>query len=56
MIASLSVITVLVGTAFAWMAAGRPQHRQVMEIIGGVLLIAGFALLGYSLECMFCRP
>lgn len=50
MIGAVSVISVLIGMAFAWIARGRPRHQQVMEIIGGGLLIAGFASLGYSLE------
>jgi hypothetical protein len=53
MIGALSVISIVVGTACAWMAAGHPRHQQVMETCGGGLLIAGFALLGYSLECIF---
>jgi hypothetical protein len=56
MIAILSVTSVLIGTAFAWMAARRPAHRKVMETFGGLLLIAGFALLGYSLDCIVGRP
>jgi uncharacterized membrane protein len=56
MIGALSVISVLVGTAFAYMAGRHPRHQQVMETFGGVLLIAGFALLGYSLEYIFTHP
>jgi hypothetical protein len=56
MIAALSVIGVLVGTASAYMAGRLRRHQQVMEIFGGVLLIAGFALLGYSLESIFGPP
>jgi len=56
MIGELSVICIVVGTAFAWMAGRYPLRREAMETFGGVLLIAGFALLGYSLEFMFCRP
>jgi hypothetical protein len=55
-IGALSVISVVVGTAAAWMAGRHPRHRDIMETFGGVLLIAGFALLGYSLECIFGRP
>lgn len=50
MIGALSVIGVVVGTAFAYMAGRHPRHQQIMETFGGALLIAGFALLGYSLE------
>ena len=56
MIAAASVVSVVVGTGVAWMAARHPRHRDVMETGGGLLLIAGFALLGYSLECAFGRP
>ena len=56
MIGALSIISILLGAAFAWMAHGHPRRQPAMESIGGILLIAGFALLGYSLECMFCRP
>jgi hypothetical protein len=55
-IGALSVIGVAVGAAFACMAGRHPQHRQVMETIGGVLVIAGFALLGYALECVLGPP
>jgi hypothetical protein len=38
------------------MAARHPRYQQVMETVGGVLLIAGFALLGYALERLFADP
>ncbi|HEY7301079.1 MAG TPA: hypothetical protein VH684_24590 [Xanthobacteraceae bacterium] len=56
MIGALSGIGVLVGTAFAWMASRRSRHQRIMKTFGGVLLIAGFALLGYSLEICFGPP
>ena len=56
MIGALSVISVMVGMAFAYMAGRRGRHQQVMETLGGILLIAGFALLGYSLEGIFGPP
>jgi 1,4-dihydroxy-2-naphthoate octaprenyltransferase len=56
MIGAFSVIPVIVGTALAWMATRHPQHQEILQTLGGILLIAGFALLGYSLECVFCRP
>ena len=55
-IAALSVISVTVGTVFAWMAGRHARYQQAMEAFGGILLIAGFALLGYSLEAIFCPP
>jgi hypothetical protein len=50
MVGALSVVSVMVGTACAYMAGRHPRHRKNMETFGGALLIAGFALLGYSLE------
>jgi threonine/homoserine/homoserine lactone efflux protein len=56
MIAAFSVISVTVGTVFAWMAGRHARYQQAMEAFGGILLIAGFALLGYGLECVFGPP
>lgn len=56
MIGALSIICVVIGMAFAYMAGRHRRHQRVMETFGGVLLIAGFALLGYSLECIFGPP
>jgi hypothetical protein len=57
-IAALSVVTVTVGTAFAWIAGRHGRYQQAMEAFGGILLITGFALLGYELESVFglCLP
>ena len=55
MIAAVSVVSVVVGSGIAWIAARHPRHRDVMETCAGLLLIAGFALLGYCLECVFGR-
>jgi cytochrome c biogenesis protein CcdA len=51
-----STAFVVAGATVAWIVARHPRHREVIEMIGGSLLIAGFALLGYSLECVFGRP
>lgn len=56
MIGALSVTSVAVGTAIAWMAGRYPRHQHVMQAFGGVLLIAGFALVGYLLESIFGPP
>ena len=56
MIAILSATSVVIGTALAWMAARRPAHQKVMQTFGGLFLIAGFALLGYALDCIVSRP
>lgn len=56
MIAALSVASVLAGTAFACIAARHPAHQSLLQTLGGILLIGGFALLGCSLECTICKP
>ena len=56
MIGELSIVSVVVGTAFTLGARRYTRYREAMETVGGVLLIAGFALLGYSLERMFWLP
>jgi hypothetical protein len=38
------------------MANGCPRHRKVMEAVGGILLIAGLALLGGAFGCVAGRP
>jgi hypothetical protein len=53
MIGTLSIISVVAGTACAYMAGRRPQNEKVMQAFGGFLLIAGFALLGFSLQSIF---
>jgi hypothetical protein len=50
MVGALSIVSVVAGTACAYMAGQYPRHREDMEMFGGALLISGFALLGYSLE------
>jgi hypothetical protein len=52
---ALGVVGVAVGAAFAYAASRNRRHQQVMETFGGILLIAGFALLGYSSECVLSR-
>jgi hypothetical protein len=54
--AALSVASVLAGTAFACIAARHPAHQSLLQTLGGILLIGGFALLGCSLECTICKP
>jgi hypothetical protein len=55
-IGALGVISVVGGTAIAWIAARYPAYKQIMEAFGGFLLITGFALLGYLLEETFGPP
>ena len=47
---TISAVSVLVGATVAYVAGRHPRYRRVMETMAGLLLIAGFALLGYSLE------
>ena len=56
MIALFSTVSVVLGAAIAYMANSYPQHRQVMEIVAGILLIGGFGMLGYGLECALGHP
>src|ERR1700743_3355063 len=50
MICLLGIFGVVLGVIVASMADRQPQREARMEMLGGLLLIAGFALLGYSLD------
>jgi hypothetical protein len=56
MIAVFSTISMVLGAAIAHMANRHPQHREIIETVAGILLVGGFALLGYGLECVFGHP
>jgi hypothetical protein len=56
MITGLSAVSLLLGTAIAYMAGHFPQRRVVMESVGGFLLIGGLGMLGYALEAVFGHP
>jgi hypothetical protein len=56
MIGGLSAISVVLGGAIAVAANRYPQRQQVMEFLAGVLLIVGFAMLGYALESVIGPP
>lgn len=57
MIAVVSIVSVIAGTTVAWFGARHhPRHQEVLKSLGGLLLVAGFALLGYSLEHIICLP
>jgi hypothetical protein len=45
---------VLAGGTIACLARRHPRHRNLLETTGGILLIAGFAVLGFSLGLAFC--
>jgi hypothetical protein len=56
MITGLSTISLLLGTAIAYMATRYPKRRAVMETVGGALLIGGLSLIGYALESVLGSP
>ena len=43
-------VCILSGAVVARMAQRNPAHARSMEILGGILLIAGLAMLGFELE------
>lgn len=56
MITGLSTISLLLGTAIAYLASGYPERQAVMETVGGILLIGGLGLMGYALETVLGHP
>jgi hypothetical protein len=56
MITGLSTISLVLGTAVAYLASGYPERRAVMETVGGILLISGLGLMGYALEAVLGHP
>jgi hypothetical protein len=56
MITGLSTVSLLLGTAIAYMATRYPDHRAVMETVGGFLLLGGLGMLGFALEAVFGHP
>ena len=52
MIAAVSVISVVLGAAVAYVADRYPAHVEALETSAGVLLIGGLALLGSSLPVL----
>lgn len=56
MITVLSTISLLLGTAMAYMASRYPEHRTIMEAAGGILLLGGLGLMGYGLEAVLGQP
>ncbi len=49
MIAAVSVMSLLLGTALACAADRLPSQVEVLESSGGALLLAGLALIGSGL-------
>ena len=49
MVAAISLISVVLGAAVAYVADRFPTHIETLEMSAGALLIGGFALLGSSL-------
>jgi hypothetical protein len=56
MICGLSTISLVLGTAIAYLANGYPKHQTVMDTVAGFLLIGGLGMLGYALEAVFGQP
>jgi hypothetical protein len=46
---ALSLISIVSGASLAWLARRFPGHVESLETGGGLLLIAGLALLGAAL-------
>jgi hypothetical protein len=56
MICGLSTISLVVGTAIAYLANGYPKYQAAMETVAGFLLIGGLGMLGYALEAVLGHP
>jgi hypothetical protein len=56
MITVFSVTGLVLGTAIAYIANSYPKYRAVIETVGGILLICGLGLVGYSLEAVLGPP
>jgi hypothetical protein len=54
--AGVSLICAVVGTFMACRADRYPHRRESLETVAGILLIAGFGLLGYGLSCVLGPP
>lgn len=56
MICGLSTISLVLGTAIAYLASGHPKYQEAMETVAGFLLIGGLGMLGYALETVLGHP
>jgi hypothetical protein len=52
MLAAVSLMSVVLGAAIAYLADRFPAHSETLETSAGALLIGGFALLGSALPTM----
>ena len=52
MIAAVSLISVVLGAAIAYIADRFPAHVETLETGAGVLLVGGLALLGSGLPAI----
>jgi hypothetical protein len=52
MVAAISVISVVLGAAVAYVADRFPAHIEALEMSAGALLIGGLALLGSGLPAI----
>jgi hypothetical protein len=49
LLCGLSGLSLLLGTAVAYAADRHPSRKPTLEMWGGLLIIGGFALLGFAL-------
>ena len=56
MMVELSAISVVLGATIAWAAGRYPRHQASIETIAGTLLLVGFGMLGYALQCAIGQP
>lgn len=56
MIATISAISLVLGATVAYLANRYPEHREIIEIVAGVILIGGLGLLGCALKTVSGYP
>jgi hypothetical protein len=56
MITGISTISLILGTAIAYLVSSYPKHQAAIETLAGVLLLGGLALIGYTLEVVLGQP
>jgi hypothetical protein len=56
MIAGLSTISLMLGTAIAYSASSYPKHQAAVETLAGLLLLGRLALMGYAIEAVLGQP